>query len=140
MNGADCRPVGLGAVIARPAIAVPAALITVAQVVAVRFGWPAIPCVLHAATGIPCPGCGLSRAGAALLHGDVVAATRWNALWPLAVLVVSLVVAGAVLPATARTQLASAVSWAESRRGVSAAVLALVLGYWIFRLATGWRG
>lgn len=37
-------------------------------------------CPIFAATGLLCPGCGGTRALAALLHGDVQAAWKWNAL------------------------------------------------------------
>jgi hypothetical protein len=38
-----------------------------------RLGKISIPdmCVLRAATGVPCPGCGLSRSIVAAMHGDV---------------------------------------------------------------------
>ncbi len=39
-------------------------------------------CPLYTATGIFCPGCGLTRGAHALLHGDVLAAFHFNALWP----------------------------------------------------------
>jgi len=48
---------------------------------AVAFSVPVCP---SAAAGIPCPGCGLTRATLALLQGDVAAAT---ALQPLALVV-----------------------------------------------------
>lgn len=41
------------------------------------------PCALHAVTGLWCPLCGGTRATAALLRGDLVAALGWN---PYAVL------------------------------------------------------
>lgn len=42
-----------------------------------------IPCVFHQATGLQCPGCGLSRAIAAVLRLDFSAAFGYNLLWPL---------------------------------------------------------
>lgn len=41
------------------------------------------PCPFHTATGLWCPGCGLTRATARLLHGDVLGALSFNALAPL---------------------------------------------------------
>ena len=37
-----------------------------------------IPCVLHALTGIKCPGCGVSRMIVALVHLDVPQAFTYN--------------------------------------------------------------
>lgn len=42
-------------------------------------------CGMYALTGLRCPGCGLQRAAHALLHGDVAAALRFNALLPFIV-------------------------------------------------------
>jgi Protein of unknown function (DUF2752) len=42
-------------------------------------------CPIYALTGWQCPGCGMTRALAALLHGHVAEALRWN---PLVLLVV----------------------------------------------------
>lgn len=38
-------------------------------------------CLFHAATGLWCPGCGALRATHQLLHGHLVAALRFNALF-----------------------------------------------------------
>jgi hypothetical protein len=38
-------------------------------------------CSFHAMTGLDCPGCGATRATHELLHGHVLAAWRYNALW-----------------------------------------------------------
>ena len=42
-------------------------------------------CRFLSLTGYKCPGCGSQRAVHALLHGDVVAAFKYNALLPIAV-------------------------------------------------------
>ena len=44
-----------------------------------------IPCVFHQATGLDCPGCGMSRAVLALARLDFAAAFGYNLLWPLIV-------------------------------------------------------
>ena len=40
--------------------------------------WP--PCVFHKLTGLYCPGCGNTRALAALLHGDIAGSLAKNVL------------------------------------------------------------
>jgi hypothetical protein len=41
------------------------------------------PCPFHAATGLWCPGCGLTRATNAFLHGRVLAGFGYNLFTPL---------------------------------------------------------
>ena len=41
-------------------------------------------CPVHSLTGGWCPGCGATRASYLLLHGHVLDALRYNALWTLA--------------------------------------------------------
>jgi type IV secretory pathway TrbD component len=43
------------------------------------------PCPLHAATGIWCPGCGLTRGVHALLHGHLATSMGFNLFAPLVV-------------------------------------------------------
>jgi hypothetical protein len=40
-------------------------------------------CTFHALTGLNCPGCGATRATHELLHGRLLAAWHYNALWVL---------------------------------------------------------
>jgi Protein of unknown function (DUF2752) len=49
------------------------------------------PCAFHALTGWWCPGCGMTRATHHLLHGDLVAALRYNALLPFVLTSIALV-------------------------------------------------
>lgn len=51
------------------------------------------PCLFHAITGWDCPGCGAQRALHQLLHGNLIAALRLNALF-----VISLPLAGWFVP------------------------------------------
>ncbi|MDR2982503.1 MAG: DUF2752 domain-containing protein [Puniceicoccales bacterium] len=39
------------------------------------------PCLLYHYAGIPCPGCGSSRATVSLAHGDILAALNFNPMW-----------------------------------------------------------
>jgi hypothetical protein len=39
------------------------------------------PCLFHQLTGLDCPGCGAQRALHQLLHGNIVAAVRLNAMF-----------------------------------------------------------
>jgi hypothetical protein len=40
-------------------------------------------CSFHTFTGLDCPGCGATRATHELLHGHLLSALRYNALWAL---------------------------------------------------------
>ncbi len=41
------------------------------------------PCLFHQLTGLDCPGCGAQRALHQLLHGNIIAALRLNAMFVL---------------------------------------------------------
>lgn len=40
-------------------------------------------CVIKVHTGLPCPGCGMTRAMLSVFHGDLLNAFIWHPLWPL---------------------------------------------------------
>jgi hypothetical protein len=82
-------------------------------------------CPLHAALGVPCPFCGMTRATLALGRGDLAAALAFHPLAP-AVLFASLVAAVSI--AIGRD------GWLR-RTPAPGVVLAVVLGIWAVNLA-----
>lgn len=90
-------------------------------------GSPFPPCLFRAFTGLLCPGCGMTRALHALVHGDLAGMLAMNALLPVLMVlvpVVGLLGAGIELPLPARLRrvLLSAGFW-----------LGLILGFGVLR-------
>lgn len=59
------------------------------------------PCLFHALTGLYCPGCGVTRALHALLHGQVGLALRMNVLAVVAIPAIPIMLWNAARPGTA---------------------------------------
>ena len=99
-----------------------------------HFGLPAWPCPLQSALGIPCPGCGLSRAMTALLQGDWRASLTWHAFAPFLLAALVLITGMAFLPEAARRRGIDAVARFERRTRVTALLLVALMAYWLVRL------
>jgi Protein of unknown function (DUF2752) len=101
---------------------------------AVHFDFPLCP--MASTFGVPCPGCGLTRATLALLHGDLHAALHFHPLvWLLAPLF-AVFVGGAVLELARGPYRASPLRLRGRAVNVAAAlVLSLTLGVWVARFA-----
>ena len=93
-------------------------------------------CPFRLATGLPCPGCGSTRAVAAFCRGDLVAAWQFNPVGLLTVLV-------GVLAFTHRGFRRQLTAWfrqARTRLGTRGGVAVLTVGYallWVWNL-TRW--
>jgi len=97
-------------------------------------GLPAWQCPILASTGVPCPGCGLTRATMALLRGDFLQSFQLHAFAPVFLLATTVIFVSIVLPETRRRGLIAAVSRLETRNGITAWVLSSLMLYWAFRL------
>lgn len=91
-------------------------------------------CVLHAATGLPCPGCGLSRAISAISQGDFSAALGLNPFaffaWPtfLALAVMAL------LPRKVRAQVEAPLRRSTRAAKIYELIFFAFLGFGVIRL------
>ncbi len=83
------------------------------------------PCPYRTLLGIACPGCGLTRAAHALLHGDW---TRAFALNPWA-----FVATPAAVAFTSLHALPDATRTRRARSGIAWTMLAVTVAFWIWR-------
>jgi hypothetical protein len=104
------------------------------QVAAGVWQFQTFRCPMLHAIGIPCPGCGASRACGALLYGDWDQAARLHLFAPLFLLAAALFALGAVLPDRPRDALVGAVGRVEGRTALTSLLLAALIVYWLARL------
>lgn len=92
-------------------------------------------CPWRALTGLPCPGCGMTRAFCALGHGEWRAAVGYNALSPFVLLALVVVWARAAATLLGLDAARAFLERLRPGRAVSLALLALTLAWWAARLA-----
>jgi hypothetical protein len=93
------------------------------------------PCLWHAWTGWPCPGCGSTRTLVRLLHADLPGAFRLNPL--VAVAAALFVLAGLLAPVWLALGGPAVSVVARPRPGWVAAFAALFLANWAWLCASG---
>ncbi len=90
-----------------------------------------IPCVFHAVTDVPCPGCGMTRACLALIHGHFADAWRYH---PFSFLIIGLAVGMAFFPIWLKS------AWTRcspyTRNVITIGGIMLCLSLWIHQLFT----
>ena len=100
----------------------------------VSLGLPSWPCPLRHGLGLPCPGCGLTRAIKALSVGDWQQAMAIHAFAPLAVVVLILMGYVSIAPAKHWQWIIKYCRLAEQKTHLSAAIITLFVAYWLIRL------
>ena len=98
------------------------------------FKFASWKCPLLSLFGIPCPGCGLTRAIIFLIRGDWHRSIAFHAFAPLFVVALALVACAAILPQTPRNKVIGLVEAVERRTGISAIFLIGLIVYWLARL------
>jgi hypothetical protein len=100
----------------------------------VMTGLPSWTCPFRELFGLPCPGCGLSRAITALLHGDWQTFITFHLFAPFFLIALALMAWITFLPRAQRQWLTSHVEVIEHRSGIVAIMLIGLVVYWLARL------
>lgn len=91
------------------------------------------PCPILHITGVPCPGCGMTRLADHLLHGEVIDALARDPAGVLFALVIAVLAAGFVLQRITRRRLTSRL---RAHRAPPV-LLVLVAVHWVTTIVTG---
>jgi hypothetical protein len=108
--------------------------IALLQIVLVFSGVAGWPCPFLHATGLPCPGCGLTRATVFLFRGEWSQSIRLHAFAPLLALGFISIACIAVAPETTRTKIIRRLESFERQTGITGLLLIGLLVYWLARL------
>ncbi len=108
--------------------------LTLLQLGLVKLGIPSWPCPFLHGLGIPCPGCGLSRATLQFLQGHWHQSFRVHAFAPIAVMFLFCVAAIALLPIQFHRYLIPKLKNWEKRTGIGVFCLFSLILYWLIRL------
>ena len=100
----------------------------------ISAGLPGWPCPFRDYLGVPCPGCGLSRASVALFQGDWFRAMTYHAFVVPVLLGLILIVTASLLPERQRQWLINYSAGLERRLGVGALAMISMFVYWLGRL------
>lgn len=98
-------------------------------------GLPGWVCPIRAATGVPCPGCGLTTAAVELLHGNISGALHTHAFAPVFLAFAILMLAALVLPVAPRQRLITGLASLETKTGLTVWILLALFLYWGARLS-----
>jgi hypothetical protein len=105
-----------------------------AQITLVSLNLPGWDCPFFRVTGIPCPGCGLTRATILLLKGDLQASLRFHAFAPILLLTALALILVLLLPRSITQPAISKVEMLEQQTGFTVIILVGLILYWLARL------
>jgi len=98
------------------------------------LGYPAWECPLFRLTGVPCPGCGLTRACTLLLSGDVHSSMKFHAFAPVFILMIAILIISSLLPRSVAEPLIHKAEALERQTGLTIIILGGLILYWLARL------
>jgi hypothetical protein len=92
------------------------------------------PCPIFSATGVPCPGCGLTRAIMLLLQGELRESIHFHAFAPIFLFLSVALVALLLLPKTISQPIVHKAEVFERQTGLTVIILTGLILYWLARL------
>ena len=95
---------------------------------------PSWPCPFFHASGLPCPGCGMTRATLLLFQGEWRQAFTMHAFAPVFLLALIVITACAIAPRNYVSRLADRAELLERYTGITALILIGLVLYWLARL------
>ena len=98
------------------------------------LGLPGWQCAFFRLTGVPCPGCGLTRACLLLTRGEVQASIRFHAFAPVFIVFISILIVATVLPRRVTQPLILKAEIFERQTGLTIIILGGLILYWLARL------
>ncbi|HSS21343.1 MAG TPA: DUF2752 domain-containing protein [Pyrinomonadaceae bacterium] len=98
------------------------------------LGLPGWQCAFFRLTGVPCPGCGLTRACMLLVKGDVRDAIVLHAFAPIFVLLIAILILATVLPKSLTEPFILKAEILERQTGITIIILTGLILYWLARL------
>ena len=109
--------------------------LAVVQIALTAAGWGAWKCPIYSVSGVPCPGCGLSRAMLLLASGQWSAAIQMHAFAPvLLAAVIGFAVAG-ILPRRQLENILFRIATVERYTGIVVILTLAMLIYWGLRVS-----
>lgn len=129
----EFRPV-LAPILRKRAIALTISGIALLQMALTLHGLAGWQCPILYATNILCPGCGLSRAIAALLRGSWGTALTYHAFAPLCVIALIIIGGTALLPEDYWHTFIEKLDVIERSTAISLIMLIGLILYWVARL------
>jgi hypothetical protein len=94
-------------------------------------GWP---CPFFHASGVPCPGCGMTRASLLLMHGEWKQSILMHAFAPVFLIALVVITLCAFSPRAYVESLANRAELVERYTGITSLLLIGLIVYWVARL------
>jgi hypothetical protein len=130
----QCRVPIMAEVIGPRAVALSVAAIGTAQLGLGCFHL-GLPCAFHQMTGLPCPGCGLTRSVLALLRGNPRDSFLLHPFGSILLACLFLALLAGILPTAIRDRLTRAVEWIELKTGITFIAMAVFVLVWGLRVS-----
>jgi hypothetical protein len=95
---------------------------------------PAWECPFFRLTGVPCPGCGLTRACMLLLRGEVQASIRFHAFAPFFLVLIAMMIVATLLPRSVTEPFIYKAENLERQTGLTIIIFGGLILYWLVRI------